>query len=280
MVSIAPLGDMETEAEDLQEATLGSEVSTTMEEARSVLNPCQGLQEPIQELQMSNLDGEEAEEEAMDDKEDEEERLREVEMKSCKENEEAEEFDESLTDIQGSNNSPTDEPITSNAHNETKENTEERGKLTKTASFGKTVRFMEVETVEERDTSDNTLFPQFDIEEWTTSSFEELFIADHWKDITDDCLLRKKVLQPGLENTLTPAWGEEVTLKIQGVLEDRTVVEKDSKLVFVIGEGDVNQALEECAISMKQGEIALLLADSQYGYGLLGRASSLSQAFC
>uniref|UniRef100_A0A671K547 peptidylprolyl isomerase n=1 Tax=Sinocyclocheilus anshuiensis TaxID=1608454 RepID=A0A671K547_9TELE len=68
-----------------------------------------------------------------------------------------------------------------------------------------------------------------------------------------------------------PAWGQEVTLKMQGVLEDRTVVEKDCKLVFVIGEGDVNQALEECTISMKQGEIALLLADSQYTYGHLGR---------
>lgn len=30
-------------------------------------------------------------------------------------------------------------------------------------------------------------------------------------------------------------------MKMQCVLEDRTVVEKDSKLVFVIGEGDVNQ---------------------------------------
>uniref|UniRef100_A0A8C1AKQ3 peptidylprolyl isomerase n=1 Tax=Cyprinus carpio carpio TaxID=630221 RepID=A0A8C1AKQ3_CYPCA len=86
-----------------------------------------------------------------------------------------------------------------------------------------------------------------------------------------DRLLRKKVLQASPENALTPAWGQEVTLKMQGVLEDRTVVEKDCKLVFVIGEGDVNQALEECTISMKQGEIALLLADSQYTYGHLGR---------
>lgn len=38
-----------------------------------------------------------------------------------------------------------------------------------------------------------------------------------------------------------PAWGQEVTVKMQCVLEDRTVVEKDSKLVFVIGDGDVNQ---------------------------------------
>lgn len=30
-------------------------------------------------------------------------------------------------------------------------------------------------------------------------------------------------------------------MKMQCVLEDRTVVEKDCKLVLVIGEGDVNQ---------------------------------------
>ncbi|XP_034390343.1 peptidyl-prolyl cis-trans isomerase FKBP8 isoform X1 [Cyclopterus lumpus] len=58
---------------------------------------------------------------------------------------------------------------------------------------------------------------------------------------------------------------------MQCVLEDRTVVEKDCKLVFVIGEGDVNQALEECVMSMQKGEITLLLADSLYAYGLLGR---------
>lgn len=49
------------------------------------------------------------------------------------------------------------------------------------------------------------------------------------------------MLQASPENAMTPAWGQEVTLKMQGVLEDRTVVEKDCKLVFVIGEGDVNQ---------------------------------------
>lgn len=46
---------------------------------------------------------------------------------------------------------------------------------------------------------------------------------------------------PGPKQAEHPAWGQEVTVKMQGVLEDRTVVEKDPKLVFVIGEGDVNQ---------------------------------------
>uniref|UniRef100_A0A8C8H9X4 Bacterial transcriptional activator domain-containing protein n=1 Tax=Oncorhynchus tshawytscha TaxID=74940 RepID=A0A8C8H9X4_ONCTS len=57
----------------------------------------------------------------------------------------------------------------------------------------------------------------------------------------NDRLLRKKVLVPGPQQAEHPAWGQEVTVKMQGVLEDRTVVEKDPKLVFVIGEGDVNQ---------------------------------------
>lgn len=49
------------------------------------------------------------------------------------------------------------------------------------------------------------------------------------------------MLEPGAPHALCPTWGQEVTVKMQCVLEDRTVVEKDCKLVFVIGEGDVNQ---------------------------------------
>lgn len=49
------------------------------------------------------------------------------------------------------------------------------------------------------------------------------------------------MLESAAPNAPRPTWGQEVTVKMQGVLEDRTVVEKDPKLVFVIGEGDVNQ---------------------------------------
>uniref|UniRef100_A0A8P4KGI3 peptidylprolyl isomerase n=1 Tax=Dicentrarchus labrax TaxID=13489 RepID=A0A8P4KGI3_DICLA len=149
----------------------------------------------------------------------------------------------------------------------------ERRKLKKTNSW-KMVRFQdpsEEDAVLERDSSAESLFPEYAMKEWTSSTFEELFMAEDWQDITEDRLLRKKVLESKAPNTLPPTWGQEVTVKMQCVLEDRTVVEKDCKLVFVIGEGDVNQALEECVISMEKGEITLLLADSQYAYGLLGR---------
>lgn len=59
--------------------------------------------------------------------------------------------------------------------------------------------------------------------------------------LAEDQLLRKKVVEFGAPHTLSPTWGQEVTVKMQCVLEDRTVVEKDCNLVFVIGEGDVNQ---------------------------------------
>lgn len=49
------------------------------------------------------------------------------------------------------------------------------------------------------------------------------------------------MLESTAPDVLRPVWGQEVNLKMQCVLEDRTVVEKDCKLVFVIGEGDVNQ---------------------------------------
>ncbi|XP_040893461.1 FKBP prolyl isomerase 16 [Toxotes jaculatrix] len=149
----------------------------------------------------------------------------------------------------------------------------ERRKLKKTNSW-KMVRFQdpsEEEDVLERDSSAESLFTEYATEEWTSSTFEELFMAEDWQDITEDRLLRKKVLKPGDLHALCPTWGQEVTVKMQCVLEDRTVVEKDCKLVFVIGEGDVNQALEECVISMQKDEITLLMADSQYAYGLLGR---------
>ncbi|KAF7666512.1 hypothetical protein LDENG_00104480 [Lucifuga dentata] len=146
-------------------------------------------------------------------------------------------------------------------------------RLRKTNSW-KMVRFQDpsaADAVLQRDSSVESLFPEYAIGEWTSSTFEELFMAEDWEDITDDRLLRKKVLQPGTPEAPCPTWGQEITVKMQCVLEDHTAVEKDSKLIFVIGEGDVNQALEECTISMQKDEIALLLADSQYSYGLLGR---------
>uniref|UniRef100_A0A8C2ALG6 peptidylprolyl isomerase n=1 Tax=Cyprinus carpio TaxID=7962 RepID=A0A8C2ALG6_CYPCA len=284
MVSLAPCGDMEPEAKEAEETTLESEMFVNkvsdkqeVKSEEAIFQPWQVFQEPTMELQRMNITGKEDGNKTVEVKEDEEgtETKNEMDNKVTEGMKCVENLSNMPTDANDSSSNPTNEPISSNSHTSPPENKEsdieDCRKLTKTPSFGKTVRFKEIEAVEERDSSVDNLFPDFETEEWTTTSFEKMFLADDWKDITDDRLLRKKVLQASPENALTPAWGQEVTLKMQGVLEDRTVVEKDCKLVFVIGEGDVNQALEECTISMKQGEIALLLADSQYTYGHLGR---------
>ncbi|XP_062861164.1 FKBP prolyl isomerase 16 [Trichomycterus rosablanca] len=151
------------------------------------------------------------------------------------------------------------------------ENHTSKNKLSKTPSFGRTVRFSDTKEVVRGDSSEVNLFPDHENKEWTTTTFEELFTSGDWINLTDDCLLRKKVLNVKPTHAPCPIWGHEVTMKMQGILKDRTMVEKDCKLVFVIGEGDVNQALEKCAVTMRMEEVALLLADSQYTYGQLGR---------
>lgn len=62
----------------------------------------------------------------------------------------------------------------------------EHRKLKKTNSW-KMVRFQDPSTEEEileRDSSSESLFPEYATEEWTSSTFEELFMKEDWQDIT------------------------------------------------------------------------------------------------
>nr|XP_025033999.1 peptidyl-prolyl cis-trans isomerase FKBP8-like [Pelodiscus sinensis] len=68
-----------------------------------------------------------------------------------------------------------------------------------------------------------------------------------------------------------PQLGQEVTVKLLGVLEDSSLVEKDPKLTFHLGQGDVIQALELGVQAMQLGEVSFLLSSFLYAYGHLGR---------
>ncbi|NWX91684.1 FKBP8 isomerase, partial [Nothoprocta ornata] len=68
-----------------------------------------------------------------------------------------------------------------------------------------------------------------------------------------------------------PRPGQEVSVKALGALEDGSLVERDPRLTFVPGHGDVVQALELGVPTMELGEICLFLAAPSYGYGRLGR---------
>ncbi|XP_025896437.1 peptidyl-prolyl cis-trans isomerase FKBP8-like [Nothoprocta perdicaria] len=134
--------------------------------------------------------------------------------------------------------------------------------------------------------------------------FGPLFTADGWSDLTGDRLLRKRVVRDG-QGGPRPRPGQEVSVKALGAVEDGSLVERDPRLTFVPGHGDVvqvcrrggwagpvrsgeppgargtqepprpnpcrPQALELGVPTMELGEICLFLAAPSYGYGRLGR---------
>ncbi|KAM6351470.1 LOW QUALITY PROTEIN: peptidyl-prolyl cis-trans isomerase FKBP8-like [Alca torda] len=86
----------------------------------------------------------------------------------------------------------------------------------------------------------------------------------------EDRLLRKRVMQDG-QGGPRPQPGQEVSVKVLGALEDGGLVERDPRLTFVPGHGDVVQALELGVPTMQPGEVSFFLAAFPYGYGRPGR---------
>ncbi|XP_068131417.1 peptidyl-prolyl cis-trans isomerase FKBP8-like [Hyperolius riggenbachi] len=145
--------------------------------------------------------------------------------------------------------------------------------LQRTPSFGKTVKFiLPPITIEDNVPQEEEVQFYQAIEEvlgFKGYNFDSLFSSNKWIDITDDKLLRKKILKPGFGEKPLP--GQEVTVYIMGILEDGSLVEKDPKLTFVLDDGDVIQALELGVRSMHLGEVSFLLTNGLYAFGLLGR---------
>ncbi|XP_068059511.1 peptidyl-prolyl cis-trans isomerase FKBP8-like isoform X2 [Anomalospiza imberbis] len=130
--------------------------------------------------------------------------------------------------------------------------------------------------------------------------FGPLFASDGWSDLTEDRLLRKRVVRAGLGGP-RPLPGQEVSVKVLGALEDGGLVERDPRLIFVPGHGDVvqvspnrcavqcrassappwaptrqprrarPQALELGVPTMQPGEVSFFLAAFPYAYGRPGR---------
>ncbi|KAG6920517.1 peptidyl-prolyl cis-trans isomerase FKBP8-like, partial [Chelydra serpentina] len=75
----------------------------------------------------------------------------------------------------------------------------------------------------------------------TQGRFRELFAAAGWADVTEDRFLRKLLVREGQGEASRPQPGQEVTVKLLGVLEDGSLVEKDPTLTFILEQGDVIQ---------------------------------------
>ncbi|XP_074405121.1 peptidyl-prolyl cis-trans isomerase FKBP8-like isoform X5 [Zonotrichia albicollis] len=99
--------------------------------------------------------------------------------------------------------------------------------------------------------------------------FGPLFASDGWSDLTEDRLLRKRVVRAGPDGP-RPLPGQEVSVKVLGALEDGGLVERDPRLIFVPGHGDVVQALELGVPTMQPGEVSFFLAAFPYAYGRPG----------
>ncbi len=188
---------MEPGAEEAEETTLASEMfiktvsdKQEVKSEEAILQPWQVFEEPIVELQRMNIAGKDDGKKAVEDDKDEEgsEMKDEMDNKVAEEIKCAEKISNMPTDANESYSNPTNETTSSNSHTSppetNKSDTVERRKLTKTPSFGKTVRFMETEAGGRKRQLSAHSFSRFEIEDWTTTSFEELFLADHWKDIT------------------------------------------------------------------------------------------------
>ncbi|KAJ7311400.1 hypothetical protein JRQ81_007025 [Phrynocephalus forsythii] len=101
--------------------------------------------------------------------------------------------------------------------------------------------------------------------------FGELFAAGGWEDLLEGNCLRKRLVQGGQGRSSRPRVGQEVTVKLLGVLEDLSLVERDPARTFVLGQGEAVQALDLGALSMQLGEVSLFLAAPACAYGHLGR---------
>ncbi|KAM4747182.1 peptidyl-prolyl cis-trans isomerase FKBP8-like isoform 2-T2 [Rhinophrynus dorsalis] len=147
--------------------------------------------------------------------------------------------------------------------------------LQRTSSFGKSVKFiLPPITIEDNVPQEEEMLFYQAVEEvlgFKSFTFKELFSSDQWTDVTDDKLLRKKILKTGHGQATRPLSGQEVTVHLIGILEDGSLVEKDPKLSFVLDEGDVIQALELGVRTMELGEAAFLLTNGLYAFGILGR---------
>ncbi|XP_004290160.1 PREDICTED: peptidyl-prolyl cis-trans isomerase FKBP62 [Fragaria vesca subsp. vesca] len=105
---------------------------------------------------------------------------------------------------------------------------------------------------------------QFDVEllSWTSVN-----------DITKDGGIIKKVLKEG-EKWENPKDLDEVIVKFEAYLEDKTLIAKSDTVEFTVKEGYFCPALSKAVKTMKKGEKVLLAVKPQYGFGDKGKAAS------
>jgi len=93
--------------------------------------------------------------------------------------------------------------------------------------------------------------------------------ADGWEDVLGSGRLRKRIKKEGDGQAGKPGRGSRCTVNVLEVL-DSTVVGKDEKLQFNVGESEVMQALDLVVPLMQKGEVAEVKVEHTFAYGLVG----------
>ena len=108
-----------------------------------------------------------------------------------------------------------------------------------------------------------------DKKEDVKEEIKENKVIGEWVDILGNELLRKKVIIEGKGEESRPKPGNEVTLIVNGTLENGTPLQEE-KLNFILDDREVIQAFDLCVALMELGEKAIIYTDSKYAYGPFG----------
>ena len=98
--------------------------------------------------------------------------------------------------------------------------------------------------------------------------------ADGWEDILGSGRLRKRIKREGGTEEGKPGRGSRCTVNVLEILEN-TVVGKDEKLQFNVGESEVMQALDLVVPLMHKGEVAEIKVEHTFAYGQVGDGSRI-----
>jgi len=93
--------------------------------------------------------------------------------------------------------------------------------------------------------------------------------SDGWEDVLGSGRLRKRIKTVGDAKADKPGRGSRCTVNVIELLDD-TVVGRDEKLQFNVGESEVMQALDLVVPLMHKGEVAEVKVEHTFAYGLVG----------
>ncbi|EZA47133.1 Peptidyl-prolyl cis-trans isomerase FKBP8 [Ooceraea biroi] len=95
-------------------------------------------------------------------------------------------------------------------------------------------------------------------------------VPDCWQDVLGNCQLMKKIIKEGKEWT-KPVRGDICTVNITGRFENSQItVEEHTNLEIIVGDGDIVQGLDLVIVLMNIGEVADVIVEPRFAYGLSG----------